>query len=231
MQGVCKKEVDGRKNHPKIDRDITPLPGEIWKDITEWNGKDLREGYQVSNLGRVRNLGRTIMQKNWKSDLYPHVYPACMLRQTKDQDGYLHTILSYTDRKTTLPGVHQLVAALFLDTKPRPDQTQVNHIDGNKENNTPENLEWASPSENNKHARDAGLARLGTSQSIHGRVIEWDVIIESKTKTDAALGRYSGNVDYCKQHNLPIIDKNSGKEVHVEWIAREDNHEYYKRAK
>jgi len=36
MQGICNKEVDGRKNHPKIDRDITPLPGgRILK-----NGKD-----------------------------------------------------------------------------------------------------------------------------------------------------------------------------------------------
>lgn len=232
MQGVCNKEIDGRKNHPKINRDITPLPGEIWKDIKEWKGYKLQEGYQVSNFGRVRNLGRSHMQKNWKGDLYRHKYPACMLRQTKDSDGYLFTSLCRVDKKTPIESrIHQLVATYFLDTKPRPDQTHVNHIDGNKENNLPENLEWASPDENNRHARETGLARLGTSQAIHGRILEWDKIFESKSKADSALGRYSGYIDYCKQHDLPIIDKNSGQEVHVEWITREDNHEYYESRK
>ena len=236
MQGICNKEVDGRKNHPKIDRDITPLPGEIWKDNKEWKGYKLQEGYQVSNFGRVRNLGRSHMQKNWKGDLYLHKYPACMLRHTVDEDGYLHVTLCRKPekngkRKSIEPGVHQLVATYFLDTKPRPDQTHVNHKDGNKKHNVPENLEWASPDENNRHARETGLARLGTSQSIHGRIVEWGIIIESKSKADAALGRYNGYIDYRKQHDLPIIDKNSGQEVHVEWITREDNHEYYENRK
>lgn len=232
MQGICNKEVDRRKSHPRIDRDITPLPGEIWKDIKEWKGKELQDGYQVSNFGRVRNLGRVLMQKNWKGELYPHPYPACMLRQTKDEDGYLFVAFCRIDKKSPITGrIHQLVATLFLDQKPKPGQIQVNHIDGNKENNTPENLEWASPDENNRHARETGLARLGTSQSIHGKIIEWNKIFESKVKTAAALGRYDGYIDYCKKHNLPIIDKNTGQEVHVEWITREDNHEYYENIK
>lgn len=169
------------------------------------------------------------MQRHPNGKILPHSYPACMIRLCLDDDGYLRAPLCYLDRKTVQPGVHQLVATLFLEEKSRPDQTHVNHIDGNKQNNTPENLEWASPYENNLHARQTGLARLGTSQSIHGKVLEWNKIFGSKTKTNAALGRNPGYIEYHQEHNLPIIDKNSGQEVHVEWIEREGNDEYYRK--
>lgn len=222
MQGVAKDPAkDKRHQHPRIDRNIDPLPGEIWKDVTEWKGHELREGYQVSSLGRIRNLGRIVVQRDPAGRLVEHSYPACMMRPSTDPDGYLVTslcIVDSTKKRSIDCRVHQLVATYFLDAKPRPDQTHVNHIDGDKTNNTSKNLEWASPAENNKHARDAGLARLGASQAIQGRIIEWGLVCSSKTQTDKALGRYSGYIDRCKQRSLPIIDKHSGQEVHVEWI-------------
>lgn len=223
MQGVTKDPTtDKRHSHPKVDRDITPLPGEVWKDVIEWKGYELQPGYQVSNLGRIRNLGRVLEQRGNNGKIVKHPYPPCMLHLTHDPDGYLFTSFCCTfgsNKRTVDVKVHQLVATYFLSIVPRPDQTHVNHIDGNKENNTPKNLEWASPDENNRHAREAGLARLGTSQAIQGRIIEWDEICSSKSKTDARLGRYSGYTDRCKQRSLPIIDKHTGQEVHVEWLG------------
>lgn len=53
--------------------------------------------------------------------------------------------------------VHRLIAAAFLGKPDDPSKIYVNHIDGNGLNNRIENLEWVTPSENSKHAVEAGL--------------------------------------------------------------------------
>ena len=63
--------------------------------------------------------------------------------------------------------VHRLVAQAFLSKSKKP---QVNHIDGNKQNNYYKNLEWATSQENNKHAFDTGLNRI-TPQNTKSRIL------------------------------------------------------------
>lgn len=52
--------------------------------------------------------------------------------------------------------VHRLIALTFID-KPSSKHIWVNHKDGNKLNNTIENLEWTTIAENIQHAFDTGL--------------------------------------------------------------------------
>ena len=47
--------------------------------------------------------------------------------------------------------IHRLMAITFLKTKLNPSQLHVNHKDGDKKNNSIENLEWSNPSHNAKH--------------------------------------------------------------------------------
>lgn len=56
--------------------------------------------------------------------------------------------------------LHRLVATHFLE-KGREDQTQVNHLDGDTNNNFVSNLEWCSPKENMAHAYEKGLSYQG----------------------------------------------------------------------
>lgn len=102
---------------------------EIWKDI---------EGcpnYQVSNFGRVRSLPRPKTKGG-------------ILTQRKNNCGYLK-VYFMIEGKGKLVSVHRLVAKAFINN-PK-NLPQVNHIDGNKENNNVDNLEWCTAKSNSLH--------------------------------------------------------------------------------
>lgn len=70
--------------------------------------------------------------------------------------------------------IHKLVAKAFIEN---PDnKTQVNHIDGNKQNNNVLNLEWVTPSENTKHAYDNNLAQAAQGiNNVGSKLTEQDI--------------------------------------------------------
>lgn len=73
-----------------------------------------------------------------------------VLRPFINRNGYLVATLSVEGQRIRT-GVHRLVASAFL---PNPEgKPQVNHKNGNKQDNRIENLEWATCSENNLHRR------------------------------------------------------------------------------
>ena len=78
-------------------------------------------------------------------------------RRAKD-DGHEYLRIGLNrDGACTKHYLHRLLAEAFLDN---PDcKRTVNHIDGDKRNNSLSNLEWATYSENTQHAHDHGLAR------------------------------------------------------------------------
>lgn len=101
---------------------------EVWKSIYGYNGL-----YEVSNLGRIKSI-RTKKSK--------------ILKPYKGSSGYNHIVL-YKNKKAKTYDVHRIVAISFLDNKY--NKEEVNHKNGNKEDNMVDNLEWVSRSENLLH--------------------------------------------------------------------------------
>lgn len=122
--------------------------GEYWCDIEGFKGL-----YQVSDLGRVKSLDRVIIDKNGIS----YRNKSQILKPWNDGNGYMIVDLRKEGLRKTAK-VHRLVAEAFIpNTLEKP---QVNHIDGNKENNCLTNLEWCTSSENIKHAFKTGLMKV-----------------------------------------------------------------------
>lgn len=104
--------------------------------------------HMISNLGRVKSLPRKCRTKGGGQ----RSVPGRIMKTSRASNGYPTVQLKYRG-KTHL--VHRLVAEAFI---PRPDwATQVNHIDGDKSNNTASNLEWTTQSLNQLHAYERGL--------------------------------------------------------------------------
>lgn len=83
------------------------------------------------------------------------VFSIRKLGLVRDDDGYLRPPM-YIGGKVKRPGVHILLARTFLQP-PRPEQTEVRHLDGDPTNNSIGNLAWGTRAEN-----AADMARHGT---------------------------------------------------------------------
>lgn len=113
----------------EYDDNITPIEGEIWKDLTCIKNA---KGYKISDYGRVINrTGR-------------------LANPVKHHSGYPWICVAGRARL-----IHTLVAKEFI---PNPEnKPMVNHLDGDKENYHVSNLEWSTNQENCQHAVNIGL--------------------------------------------------------------------------
>jgi hypothetical protein len=124
---------------------------EEWREALYWEGL-----YEVSNMGRVRNIQRWVKSKSTGRKFLPVVVRKLQLNRY----GYPVACLN-GKAKVVLKSVHRMVVETFIG--PIPDGMQVNHMDGNKENNHLDNLEVCTGSQNQLHRHRV----LGQHQGEH----------------------------------------------------------------
>lgn len=141
---------------------------EIWLPVIGYEGL-----YEVSNFGNVKALSRPTYKRK----------QPIPVRKQLDRYGYHYVPLRLNGRTKNVK-VHRLVAMAFI---PNPiNKSDVNHIDGNKQNNHVSNLEWSTVKENVRHAHNIGLRTMD------------HLIALSKTKK---LGK-NANAKRVLQYNL-----------------------------
>ena len=106
--------------------------------------------YSVTTDGRVWSSPR-----EWTAGKgSPQGHAGRWLTPVVDATGYERVRLT-VDGARTFPSVHRLVALTWIENSG--GMPQVNHIDGDKLNNSVENLEWCTSAENIRHAHAIGL--------------------------------------------------------------------------
>lgn len=120
------------------------LEKENWRQIEQFSR------YLISNKGRVKCVLR-------RNNAHNNYYVADYIMRDFNSKGYRKIQLTNNNGKKISMFVHRLVAIAFL---PNPEnKPQVNHKDGNKNNNCVENLEWCTSRENIHHAINTGLLK------------------------------------------------------------------------
>lgn len=151
------------------------------EDIDDYLPLSINDNYCISKNGNVYSY-----------------YTNKILKQRNNKKGYPSVHLTINGKGISKV-VHRLVAKTFI---PNPyNLPQVNHIDGNKENNSVENLEWCTNEYNMRHSWEMGLREplkgneIGTSKLLEHEVIE---IYESE----------ENSYNLSKKHNISISSVN-----------------------
>lgn len=133
--------------------------------------KGYEELYEVSDTGEVRSVDRVLSVTNQKERLFK----GRVLLQTMNKQVQYKQVSLWKENKGTSYYVHRLVAEAFI---PNPEgKPEVNHIDGNRQNNHVSNLEWVTSGENSLHASKTGL-RVYTNRLTKAEFLDclYDVI-------------------------------------------------------
>ena len=166
---------------------------EYWLPVVGFEG-----WYEVSSLGRVRSLKRTMVVERWPGRFVPRTYQGKMLRPGLGGNGYLGVVLSAHGRKKSHAAV--LVQYLVLEAfvGPRPPGAYCCHADGDRVNNHLSNLRWDTPAANSDDAK-----RHGTR--IRGRRVAGALLDDGKVATIRALSAVFSRKTLADMYGVHVV--------------------------
>lgn len=173
---------------------------EIWRKVP-----GLPSEYEASSSGRIRSIGgsysTTFRGKQITRIKPPRVYALRGL-STK---GYARINLG-----GRIYHAHRLIALAWV---PNPDNLpQVNHRNGEKLDNRPENLEWVSNQQNRDHAVATGLHPIGSK--ISKRLTEADIpVIRAMAEQRIPQHEIAAIFNVCQQTISHIVRRSTWQHV------------------
>ena len=158
---------------------------EIWKDIIGYEGY-----YQVSSLGRVRSLNRTVRNH------LGFTFAKGKVLSGIPRNGYIRVQL-FKDGKFKNYSIHRLVANAFVDNKN--NMPEVNHKNEDKSDNRFNNLEWCSRKQNCNYGTRSERQSKKISKNILQLTIDGHLIGNFKSAIEASrlLGFKSNHISEC----------------------------------
>ena len=193
------------------------------KLIEEWQPVVGYEGYyEISNLARVKSLTRRIELKNGQTRLVHERF----LAQQQNTEGYFFVKLSLNGVVKS-HYVHRLVAQAYI---PNPfSLPQINHLKS-KSDNTPDDLEWSTPSNNTQHSYDNALnTHKGSNHFMATGVVDNELGQSFATIKEWSTAR---GIPYSTARNVLSGCNNSIKVDKTTIIKlKKDNNEYTLQAK
>ena len=168
-----------------IDEVIESVVEERWLPIVGY------EGYEVSDLGRVKSL----VKRTRKGELILSPSPA--------KDGYLRVHLRNNNSCKIM--VHRLVLQAFLPI----EEKEVDHINQIKTDNRLINLRWATSSENkrNKNKQKGCYSSIYKGVCWHKKSKKWRASCKNNSK-NKTIGRFDTEIEAAKAYNAYIIANN-----------------------
>lgn len=130
--------------------------------------KDFEHLYSITDCGKV----------------YSHITNKFLKPHLNVGTGYFKVNLYKVGKQYTYP-IHRLVALAYIS--PEQGKTWVNHKDGDKVNNSKENLEWCTAKENSTHAEQLGLVSYKTNSysfSLATKVLQY--LVDGWRRCDVA---------------------------------------------